>query len=215
MGHCKGKHDPFWRAGRESSRTALNSHQAIIEVSELGKDFGNFRAVDAIDFQVYEGEIFGFLGPNGAGKSTTINMVSTLLRPTRGWAELAGHNVVTDPTGVRQSIGMVFQDPSLDDRLRPRRTSSSMRCSTTSRGASAQSCRAGARHRWAIRPAALACATFSGGMNAPAGDRPRAVAPPQGALPRRADLRARPADADASSGSMSASCATRSASPSS
>ena len=95
----------------------MNSHQAIIEVSELGKDFGNFRAVDAIDFQVYEGEIFGFLGPNGAGKSTTINMVSTLLRPTRGWAELAGHNVVTDPTGVRQSIGMVFQDPSLDDRL--------------------------------------------------------------------------------------------------
>ncbi len=96
---------------------ALNSNHAVIEVSELGKDFGDFRAVDAIDLKVHEGEIFGFLGPNGAGKSTTINMLSTLLKPTRGRAELAGHDIFTQPTGVRQSIGMVFQDPSLDDRL--------------------------------------------------------------------------------------------------
>jgi ABC-2 type transport system ATP-binding protein len=95
----------------------LSSQQAIVNVSELGKDFGAFTAVEAIDFEVYEREIFGFLGPNGAGKSTTINMLSTLLRPTRGRAELAGYDVVAQPTGVRQSIGMVFQDPSLDDRL--------------------------------------------------------------------------------------------------
>lgn len=95
----------------------MSSNHAVIVISELGKDFGDFRAVDAIDLEIHEGEIFGFLGPNGSGKSTTINMLSTLLTPTRGRAELAGHDIVTQPTGVRQSIGMVFQDPSLDDRL--------------------------------------------------------------------------------------------------
>ena len=95
----------------------MSRNQVILEVSELGKDFGAFRAVDSIDLQVHEREVFGFLGPNGAGKSTTIHMLSTLLRPTRGRAELAGFDVVREPTGVRQSIGMVFQDPSLDDRL--------------------------------------------------------------------------------------------------
>jgi ABC-2 type transport system ATP-binding protein len=90
---------------------------AIIEVEGLGKDFGGFTAVGAIDFQVGEREIFGFLGPNGAGKSTTINMLATLLRPSRGSARLAGFDIVSQPTGVRQSLGMVFQDPSLDDRL--------------------------------------------------------------------------------------------------
>ena len=73
--------------------------------------------MDAIDFTVRRREIFGFLGPNGAGKTTTINMLATLLKPTRGRAELAGHDVVQQPMQVRQSIGMVFQDPSLDDRL--------------------------------------------------------------------------------------------------
>ena len=95
----------------------MSRNQAILEVSELGKDFGAFRAVDSIDLQVREREVFGFLGPNGAGKSTTILMLSTLLRPTRGRARLADYDIVTQPNGVRQSIGMVFQDPSLDDRL--------------------------------------------------------------------------------------------------
>jgi ABC-2 type transport system ATP-binding protein len=95
----------------------LSNRQTIVEVAGLGKDFGTFTAVEAIDFQVHKREIFGFLGPNGAGKSTTINMLATLLKPTRGRAELAGYDVVAEPTGVRQSIGMVFQDPSLDDRL--------------------------------------------------------------------------------------------------
>ena len=95
----------------------MSSTQVIIDVSGLGKDFGAFTAVEAIDFQVYEREIFGFLGPNGAGKSTTISMLATLLDPTRGRAELAGYDVVAEPNGVRQSLGMVFQDASLDDRL--------------------------------------------------------------------------------------------------
>jgi ABC-2 type transport system ATP-binding protein len=91
--------------------------ETVIDVRGLGKDFGSFTAVAEIDFQVYRQEIFGFLGPNGAGKSTTINMLATLLRPTRGRAELAGHDVRTQPNEVRQAIGMVFQDPSLDERL--------------------------------------------------------------------------------------------------
>ena len=107
----------FWRAWRASTRIAVGSQQAMIVMLGLGKSFGAHRAVDSINFEVKEGEIFGFLGPNGAGKSTTINMLSTLLRPTRGRAELAGYDLATQPTGVRQSIGMVFQDPSLDERL--------------------------------------------------------------------------------------------------
>jgi ABC-2 type transport system ATP-binding protein len=89
----------------------------VIDVQGLGKDFGSLTAVAEVTFQVYRREIFGFLGPNGAGKSTTINMLATLLRPTRGRAELAGHDVRTHPDAVRQAIGMVFQDPSLDERL--------------------------------------------------------------------------------------------------
>jgi ABC-2 type transport system ATP-binding protein len=89
----------------------------IILVEGLGKDFGTFTAVQAVDFTVRRREIFGFLGPNGAGKTTTINMLATLLRPSRGRAELAGFDVVSRPNDVRRSIGMVFQDPSLDDRL--------------------------------------------------------------------------------------------------
>jgi ABC-2 type transport system ATP-binding protein len=90
---------------------------AIIEVHELVKQFGEFTAVAGIDFQVEENEFFGFLGPNGAGKTTTINMLATLLPPTRGRAVLAGFDVLSQPNEVRQSIGLVFQDPSLDNRL--------------------------------------------------------------------------------------------------
>ncbi|RME59819.1 ATP-binding cassette domain-containing protein [Candidatus Parcubacteria bacterium] len=89
----------------------------IIQVTELTKKFGDVLAVDHISFTVRKGEIFGFLGPNGAGKSTTINMLSTLLRPTEGSATINGFDVLTQRDEVRKSIGLVFQDPSLDDRL--------------------------------------------------------------------------------------------------
>ncbi len=89
----------------------------IIEVKDLTKQFGDFTAVDHISFDVKKGEIFAFLGPNGAGKSTTIKMLTTLLRPTSGTITLAGHNPAKDPEEVRQSFGIVFQDPSLDDEL--------------------------------------------------------------------------------------------------
>jgi ABC-2 type transport system ATP-binding protein len=90
---------------------------AAIEVSALVKDFGPLRAVDGISFSVKEGEIFGFLGPNGAGKSTTINVLCTLLRPTSGRVRVNGHDCVREPEAVRSSIGLIFQDPTLDNEL--------------------------------------------------------------------------------------------------
>src|SRR5262249_34690542 len=89
----------------------------MISVRGLVRKFGDFAAVRGIDFEVAGGEIFGLLGPNGAGKSTTIKILSTLLRPTAGTVEMAGFDVAKQPAQVRQVIGMVFQDPSLDDRL--------------------------------------------------------------------------------------------------
>jgi len=89
----------------------------IIEVENLVKKFGDLIAVNDISFRVAPGEIFGFLGPNGAGKTTTINILCTLLRPTSGRATINGFDVVHQQSQVRQSIGLVFQDPSLDERL--------------------------------------------------------------------------------------------------
>ena len=88
-----------------------------IEVEGLVRRFGDLTAVDGISFAVKEGEIFGFVGPNGAGKTTTINMLCTLLRPTSGRATVNGYDVVKQQAAVRRSIGLVFQEPSLDDRL--------------------------------------------------------------------------------------------------
>jgi ABC-2 type transport system ATP-binding protein len=88
-----------------------------IEVIDLVKSFGRLAAVDKISFEVEDGEVFGFLGPNGAGKTTTINVLCTLMRPTAGRARVAGYDVASQRDAVRQSIGLVFQDPSLDDQL--------------------------------------------------------------------------------------------------
>ncbi len=89
----------------------------MIKVENLTKEFGKLRAVDNVSFSVKEGEIFGLLGPNGAGKTTTIKMLTTLLQPTHGNANVAGHDIRKDQNSVRNSIGIVFQDPSLDDEL--------------------------------------------------------------------------------------------------
>jgi len=89
----------------------------VIEVEALVKEFGEIKAVAGISFDVRQGEIFGFLGPNGAGKSTTISILSTLVAPTRGRAAVAGFDVGAQRDAVRKNIGLVFQDPSLDDRL--------------------------------------------------------------------------------------------------
>ena len=92
----------------------------IIKVEDLVRKFGNITAVDSISFEVRENTIFGFLGPNGAGKTTTINILCTLLAPTSGTAYLNGHNCNTDSSEVRKSIGIVFQDSSLDKDLTAR-----------------------------------------------------------------------------------------------
>lgn len=89
----------------------------IIEVKGLTKNFNGFAAVRQISFSVKPGEIFAFLGPNGAGKSTTIKMLTTLLKPTSGSIMVNGHDPIKEPHQVRQSFGIVFQDPSLDDEL--------------------------------------------------------------------------------------------------
>jgi ABC-2 type transport system ATP-binding protein len=89
----------------------------VIEASNIVKRFGELEAVKGVSFSVKEGEIFGFLGPNGAGKTTTINILCTLLKPTAGQAKVNGHDVIKERSQVRQSIGLVFQEPALDDYL--------------------------------------------------------------------------------------------------
>ena len=89
----------------------------MISVKNLTKKFNGFTAVDDISFEVKKGEIFAFLGPNGAGKSTTIKMLTTLLNPTKGEIKINGHDPAKDKNSARESFGIVFQDPSLDDEL--------------------------------------------------------------------------------------------------
>ena len=93
---------------------------AVVEVRGLKKSYGPIQAVNGIDLAVEQGEIFGFLGPNGAGKTTTISILCTLVRKTAGEAYVAGTEVDRDPSEVRRRIGLVFQDPSLDDQLTAR-----------------------------------------------------------------------------------------------
>ena len=100
-------------AGSESEK------KSILSIEKLTKSFdgGKTNAVDGISFSVSEGEIFGFLGPNGAGKSTTINMLTTILRPTSGEAVVCGFDLLKDQTAVRRSIGVVPQESTADDDL--------------------------------------------------------------------------------------------------
>jgi ABC-2 type transport system ATP-binding protein len=93
------------------------SDAPAVEVRDLVKSYGQIEAVRGIGFEVKPGETFGFLGPNGAGKSTTIKILCTLVSPTAGEARVAGHEVVRDRDKVRQNIGLVFQDTTLDGYL--------------------------------------------------------------------------------------------------
>jgi ABC-2 type transport system ATP-binding protein len=88
-----------------------------VEVHGLVKRFDKVEAVRGIDLEVRAGETFGFLGPNGAGKSTTIKILCTLVDATSGTARVAGHDVRTERDAVRRSIGLVFQEPTLDGYL--------------------------------------------------------------------------------------------------
>jgi ABC-2 type transport system ATP-binding protein len=88
-----------------------------IETFNLTKEFDGLKAVNSLNIQINQGEIFGLLGPNGAGKTTTISMLCTILKPTSGTAKVNGFDIIKQKSEVRKSIGIVFQDPSLDDRL--------------------------------------------------------------------------------------------------
>jgi sodium transport system ATP-binding protein len=94
----------------------------MIHVENLTKSFRDLRrgqvlAVDQVSFDARPGEIFGLLGPNGAGKTTTMRILCTVLRPTGGTATVAGHDVVNEPSQVRQSIGFLSANTAIYDRM--------------------------------------------------------------------------------------------------
>ena len=93
---------------------------AILQVQNLVKNYGDFKAVKGVSFDIEEGEIFSLLGPNGAGKTTTISMLSTLYAPSSGDATIGGHSITKNPMGVRGIIGVVPQDLALYEDLTAR-----------------------------------------------------------------------------------------------
>jgi ABC-2 type transport system ATP-binding protein len=94
--------------------------EPILITKDLKKNYGSSLAVQGVSFEVLKGEIFSLLGPNGAGKTTTISMLSTLLQPTAGDAEIGGHSVVHEPMAVKHLIGVVPQEIALYDPLTAR-----------------------------------------------------------------------------------------------
>jgi len=89
----------------------------VIIAENLVKRYDGFEAVRGVSFRVKRGEIYGFLGPNGAGKTTTLGMLTTVIRPTSGDAFVAGYSVGREPWKVRERIGVVFQEPTVDREL--------------------------------------------------------------------------------------------------
>jgi ABC-2 type transport system ATP-binding protein len=92
----------------------------MIETAGLTKQFGDFTAVDGIDLSVREGEVLALLGPNGAGKTTTVRMLASILKPTAGWARVAGYDTLRDARLVRHEVGLLTEFPGLYLRMRGR-----------------------------------------------------------------------------------------------
>jgi ABC-2 type transport system ATP-binding protein len=88
-----------------------------VEIDHISKRYGRTLALDDVTFAVRRGDVFALLGPNGAGKTTLLHILCTILRPDGGTARIGGVDVMKDPLGARRSLGVVFQEPSLDDRL--------------------------------------------------------------------------------------------------
>ena len=166
--------------------------RAAIEADDLVKHFGDTVAVDGVSFAVPEGWVLGLLGPNGAGKTTTVRMLTTMSRPTSGTGRVAGHDIVKEPEAVRRSMGLTGQVATVDELLtgrenirliggspgspKPRSGGSATSCSSGSRSRTRRTGREDLlrRHAPPARPGGLA--------------RRHAT----GAVPRRADDRARP-----------------------
>ena len=89
----------------------------MIQAEDLSKQFEEFQAVDGINLQVGAGEVLALLGPNGAGKTTTVRMLTSVLRPTRGWARVAGYDVVQEAVKVRGAVGVLTEQHGLYDRM--------------------------------------------------------------------------------------------------
>jgi ABC-2 type transport system ATP-binding protein len=100
-----------------ATATVQEEPSTIVNVENLSKSFGTLKAVDGVSFSIKEGEIFGFLGPNGAGKSTTINILTTLLKPSGGSAEIDGLDIHKHATEVRRTVGVVPQEYTADEDL--------------------------------------------------------------------------------------------------
>jgi ABC-2 type transport system ATP-binding protein len=94
--------------------TTPSSNAAAVVTQNLRREYKEVVAVEGLNLEIASGEVFGLLGPNGAGKTTTLSMLSTVLRPTSGTAIVAGHDIRRDPAAVRRSIGVVFQEPTVD-----------------------------------------------------------------------------------------------------
>ncbi|MBW7915297.1 MAG: ATP-binding cassette domain-containing protein [Trueperaceae bacterium] len=105
----------------DAPRPTQPSREATaIDAEGLGRRYGAVVAVDSVTLRIGVGEFFALLGPNGAGKTTTLHMLTTLVRPTAGRASVMGFDVVRQAHEVRRVLGMVFQDPALDERLTAR-----------------------------------------------------------------------------------------------
>lgn len=105
-------------AALHAGETPPGSETALaIHAQGLTKHFGDVRAVEDLNLEIPQRRFFGLLGPNGSGKTTTIHMLTTLVRPTRGRARVAGHDVTAEPVAVRRDIGLVFQESALDRNL--------------------------------------------------------------------------------------------------
>ena len=103
-----------WSLMDKSASQANHTEESVISVNNLSYCYGKTVAVDNINFEVKRGQIFSFLGPNGAGKTTTINLLTTLLPMQNGRVSIAGFDVTKQQDDVRRSIGIVFQNPTLD-----------------------------------------------------------------------------------------------------
>ena len=89
----------------------------MISIKNLVKTYESLTAIDNVNLDIYDNEVFGLLGPNGAGKTTLIHILATLIKPTSGSASVNGYDIVKESSKVRSSIGIVFQAPSSDDML--------------------------------------------------------------------------------------------------
>ena len=94
-----------------------DSKVPVVRLSELSLRYGKREVLRGVSLEVRPGELFGLLGPNGSGKSSLLRILATLLNPGQGLAEIKGRSVTADPVGVRHSLGVVFQAPSVDDKL--------------------------------------------------------------------------------------------------